>query len=377
MMEDAHRVGRGGGARQPAGAAPSTRAIRVVSAALLLGIGAVAACSRGRPSGGGGAGVAGAPGHAPSAALVCPSVGAHSGRAPSEKSSIGSRHEPARVAVMGSRVAHLEENGVALWEGSRRLREDALERPVAVAVGEDAAFTVSRGAGGRVCRHPVRGAPTCDPVEGRFVSDATRLAVDASGAPWLGAPAARLLLGPAGKQVPLLPGSTLLFDGTVVEATPDRVVWSSLGGPRHEVSVGACALRFVSGGSELLLLAGEDHAPGDEGTERWRAVRVDGGGRLTVIGELVGHPYDAAPWMQGVAVLRARRASYGDPVTWDVVLLSPGAVPREERLPMQPRYNLVWDTGFSIAASGAAVAVGDRRRLAVLDVAGGAWVVTE
>lgn len=313
-------------------------------------------------------------------ARICPGGGAQPGGsgAAAQKSHIGERREPPRVAVRGTRVAQLREDGLALWEGATRGRTDKLERPVSVAWKGADALSLSRpSTGARLCRHPGDGAATCEDVAGGLVAQDTQLAVAGNGDAWIATTDRLHALGPGGKEVARPVGSVWLPDGTVVETAANRIAWTPLGGARHEVAVEACDRRLVAGSPDLLLLAGRLQAPGDEGGESWRAVRIDDRGRVTTIGQLTGHPYDAAPWKDGVAVLRGRRESYGEPVQWDLVLLAPGAAPREERLPIQPRYNLVWDTGFSIAADGDLVAVGNHDRLAVFDAARGRFTITD
>jgi len=185
-------------------------------------------------------------------------------------------------------------------------------------------------------------------------------------------------LGPGGKETRRPSSSEWLVDGTLVEPSDSKIAWTPLGGARHEavVDLDDCDRRLVAGARGLVLLAGKERNPGEEGKETWRAVRIDAKGQATLIGELAGHPYDAAPWKDGVAVLRGRRFEYGD-VDWDIVLLAPGAAPLEAKLPMQPQYNLMWGTGFSIAADGDLVAVGNHERLAVYDVAKAAWIVSD
>lgn len=296
-----------------------------------------------------------------------------------QKSAIGERSEPPRVALGAGRVGQLAEGALKLWDlGGKLLRTDKLDRAISVAAAGADMLTLARPSSGpAVCRHAATGAPSCQPVDNALVSERTQLVVGSDGTAWLAADKKLREVGSGTRELARPPGATWLVDGTLVEESTARVAWTPLGGTRHEVSAEACERRMVAGATDLVLLNGWRNSPGTEGRETWRAVRVDSAGKVTRIGDLQGHPYDVAAWKQGVAVLRANRDDYGQDVVWEVVLLEPGAAPRVERLPLQPRYNLMWDSGFAVAASDGHVAVGNGDRLALFDLAQGKWSITD
>ncbi len=295
-----------------------------------------------------------------------------------QKSAIGQRSEPPRVALAAGRLGQLTERGLRLWDlEGKLLTTDRLERPVSVAGTGELVLTLSRPpTGAVVCRHG-GGAPSCSPVDNALVTNATQLVVGSDGTAWLAAEKKLREVGAGTRELARPAGAAWLVDGTLVEESPTAVGWTPLGGSRHQVTAEACDRVVVAGQGDLVLLNGWRHDPGGEGLETWRAVRVDAAGQVTRIGDLRGHPYDVAAWRQGVAVLRANRADYGDPVLWEVVLMEPGVAPRVERLPLQPRYNLMWDSGFAIVASAGHIAVGNGDRLALLDLAQGKWIITD
>ncbi len=306
----------------------------------------------------------------------------------SEMSPIGERTEPPRVVLAGVSVAQLRSDGLALWDGGKGvlLRTDPLQSTVALTPHAGEVFTFSRpAASGTICRHSAQAAGT--PVCARVGNDSgarelSLLIAGPDGHLWLEKETELLELVLEGSaleergKVRRRQSAQVLPDGTIVESGAGLIEWTPLRGGTQRTKVD-CDARVIAGQDSLLVLTGQGRPPGEEGLERWQAVRVAPAGSVTILGELLGHPYDAVPWRGGVAVLRGNRSKYSEPVRWDLVLIDPGSPTREESLPIQPGYVRIWDSGWSIAAAGDLVAVGNRDRLAVFDLAQSKWTITD